>query len=387
MLDLGLLQLWCNSIGLPLLLRKKEETTQRFDQGFVPNPAVDIIQSGFFSTHPVSYTISNEYLCCGCVRIGDTTEYLVLGPATTFSLTRKQAQKILKDAKQSISRTDEIVSWLNHLPNCDIQRFISLLQMLDYLVNGDSNRSPIQISPSSDGKIESYPSTLDDSFIEHLSDVFEKELVSCVEYGRVERLETIFDQVFKKAAGIPVVAVDAIRAFKNICLFSTGIISRSAVKGGLDYDTMNIKTSYFLIVFEQATSYPELLTLFKSMVIEFARLAAHARRLPYSTPLIKKMHQGITAHLYERVTLATLAEQLGMNASYLSRHFKQQTGKTVTDYINEMKIEECLRLLASSDLSLAELSAQLGFTSQNYFHNVFKKVIGQTPLEYKKHIT
>ena len=72
-----------------------------------------------------------------------------------------------------------------------------------------------------------------------------------------------------------------------------------------------------------------------------------------------------------------------MNASYLSRHFKEQTGKTMTEFINELKISEGIRLLETTDLPLIHISTQLGFSSQNYFQTVFKKVIGMTPIEFR----
>jgi AraC-like DNA-binding protein len=75
-----------------------------------------------------------------------------------------------------------------------------------------------------------------------------------------------------------------------------------------------------------------------------------------------------------------------MNCSYLCNHFKKETGKTITEYINELKVRESKRLLKNSKLSLIEISTRLGFSSQSYFHIVFKKHTGITPQEFRKTI-
>lgn len=72
-----------------------------------------------------------------------------------------------------------------------------------------------------------------------------------------------------------------------------------------------------------------------------------------------------------------------MSPQYLSSHFHEKTGKTLSSYINEMKINEAMRLLKTDQLSLAEISAALGYSSQNYFHKVFQNLIGMTPNEYR----
>lgn len=72
-----------------------------------------------------------------------------------------------------------------------------------------------------------------------------------------------------------------------------------------------------------------------------------------------------------------------MSTQYLSSHFHKKTGKTLSSHINEMKINEAMSLLKTDQLSLAEISAALSYSSQNYFHKVFQNVIGMTPNEYR----
>jgi AraC-like DNA-binding protein len=73
-----------------------------------------------------------------------------------------------------------------------------------------------------------------------------------------------------------------------------------------------------------------------------------------------------------------------MSDSYLCRHFREETGKTITEYINEVKVDECKQLLITTGMPLSQISEQLGFSSQNYFHTVFKKQTGMTPYEFRR---
>jgi len=59
---------------------------------------------------------------------------------------------------------------------------------------------------------------------------------------------------------------------------------------------------------------------------------------------------------------------------------------TVNTFITERKIDEAKRLLETSNQTVSQISAFLGFSSQSYFQNVFKKSTGMTPAKYRENI-
>jgi len=126
-----------------------------------------------------------------------------------------------------------------------------------------------------------------------------------------------------------------------------------------------------------------ILLLLKKMFLDFAKKVARANELPANSILVKQITKEIHAHLYEKITPTLIAEHLNMNCSYLCNHFKKETGKTITEYVNQLKINESRRLLKNTQLSLIQISTQLGFSSQSYFHIVFKKQTGMTPNGYR----
>lgn len=80
------------------------------------------------------------------------------------------------------------------------------------------------------------------------------------------------------------------------------------------------------------------------------------------------------------------SEILYMNADYLGKLFKKETGEKFSNYVMRLRIEKALELIeASSDVKVFELAEQLGFgDNPQYFSQVFKKYTGQTPTEYRK---
>ena len=220
-------------------------------------------------------------------------------------------------------------------------------------------------------------------FIEHFDTFAETHILSAIEYGDAKTLEHFLDSLDHGAGEIPPLDRDADRAFKNIFIFSTGQVLRAAVKGGLDLDTAYTLADHYLFRIEAREGYAAVFSLLKQMFLDFAQRVAMCRRLAENSPLARKIGRVITANLYEKISPTDIAGILKMNCSYLCKHFKQETGKTITEYINEVKITEGKRLLKSTEHSIVQIAVQLGYASQTYFQTVFKKNTGLTPKQFR----
>lgn len=86
-------------------------------------------------------------------------------------------------------------------------------------------------------------------------------------------------------------------------------------------------------------------------------------------------------HFKSPISLRMIAEGIGVSSSYLSRVFHDETGMTVTDYLNTIRLEEAKRLL-KEDIPLKEVVSECGFRNYGYFLRVFKEYTGKTPKEY-----
>ncbi|MDR2178083.1 MAG: helix-turn-helix transcriptional regulator [Treponema sp.] len=334
------------------------------------------------SAHPVCYTRSDEFLFCGMVRQSRGAECFLLGPVAAFPCTRRLGQKILARLGQPENRIYELLRWFKSIPLCDPPRFQELLVFFDYMVNRKTDHQVVFV-PCRNNTVSVNLEESNVSFIEHLSGFPENALVSAIEYGKTETITALFDELESWGDGVPQVASDADRAFKNIFIFATGIISRAALRGGLDYDTITAMSDYYLQRIEATEGYAEIFQLMKKMFLDFTQKTARVRQPETASPLARRINKVIMARLYEKISPTVLAEILGMNCSYLCRRFKEETGKTISEYINEVKITEARCLLESTELPLAQISAQLGFSSQNYFQTIFKEITGATPGKYR----
>lgn len=89
-------------------------------------------------------------------------------------------------------------------------------------------------------------------------------------------------------------------------------------------------------------------------------------------------------HYMNKITLRELSSYLHINESYLSKLFKQELGINFTDYLNEIRILHSVELIQDTDMNLLEVAVLVGFEDQSYFTKIFKKVMGETPKQYKK---
>lgn len=81
-----------------------------------------------------------------------------------------------------------------------------------------------------------------------------------------------------------------------------------------------------------------------------------------------------------------LADELGLSPKYLSRLFKQITGKTIMDSVNELRLSKAQNLLLNTQEQILDIAIASGYSSSSYFHKIFKKEFGITPTEYRKSI-
>lgn len=81
----------------------------------------------------------------------------------------------------------------------------------------------------------------------------------------------------------------------------------------------------------------------------------------------------------EKLSLDTIAAQVGFSREYFCRFFKQHMGITFLRYLNEVRISHAGRLLLNTDLSISDVMLKSGFTNQTIFNRLFKEIYGMTP--------
>jgi two-component system response regulator YesN len=85
------------------------------------------------------------------------------------------------------------------------------------------------------------------------------------------------------------------------------------------------------------------------------------------------------------LSLAGVAESLGLSPAYFSRLFHRETGESYVDHVIGLRIAEAKRLLRTSALRIADVGAAVGYQNPQYFCTIFRRIAGSSPAEYREH--
>jgi AraC family transcriptional regulator len=90
----------------------------------------------------------------------------------------------------------------------------------------------------------------------------------------------------------------------------------------------------------------------------------------------------IDEHLAERLSLETIAQQIGISQFYFCHLFKQSMGVSPYQYLLQQRIERAKHLLLQTSPNIADIALAVGFSNQSHFTRQFKQVVGITPKRF-----
>ncbi len=103
-----------------------------------------------------------------------------------------------------------------------------------------------------------------------------------------------------------------------------------------------------------------------------------------SDAFVHNLHRYIQMHLEDDLSLVALSEKVYLNPSYLSRRYKELTGKNITDTITEARMNRATQLLEDERYKIRSIAEMIGFASAAHFSRVFKRYSGMTPQQYRE---
>jgi YesN/AraC family two-component response regulator len=168
----------------------------------------------------------------------------------------------------------------------------------------------------------------------------------------------------------------------------------------LCYDIINtvMRTVYDMNaeIPEVKRTFPDVLTLMEfNTVEELAELISsacvdlcHAIRQHMAQPegrLIEAMIDYVKTHYNDYdFSIGKLAAEFSLSVSYISRYFKEQTDRNITDFVNHLRIDQAKQLLLDDSRSVKEIVTLIGYSDVSSFIRKFKLLVGMTPGEYRK---
>jgi AraC-like DNA-binding protein/ligand-binding sensor protein len=158
-----------------------------------------------------------------------------------------------------------------------------------------------------------------------------------------------------------------------------------AAEWGLDVDPDKFKDAYFgtrVVSPKQHESFVMLLSIFAEHLSLLSNQMV-VRQENAEPPVITRAKEYIQEHQSEEISLGQVAKAVNTSTFYFCKMFKKVTGINFTDYLSRLRIEKSKNLLLNPNLRVSEIAFEVGFQSLTHFNRVFKRILGQSPTEYR----
>lgn len=208
--------------------------------------------------------------------------------------------------------------------------------------------------------------------------------IESIENGNLEALERSISETYEGEIGK--LAKNPLRHHKNVAIGNITLASRAAIRGGLSAELAFSMADSFIQQIEEIDDILEV-EAFKRAAQRAYTAAVYEQNHDQKTgknPLVEEVKNYIFSHLHDTIRIEDIANSLHVSPDYLSHLFSQSEKVTIKRYILQEKIIRSKNMLCYSDFSLQEIAFYLGFSSQSYFTQIFREIVGMTPGEFRK---
>lgn len=339
--------------------------------------------------NPVQLYTYRDILHYGFIRIDDS-DLLMFGPIIDGNFDNFIAQNFLKSIDLPITQTRDFLDYYESTPHYNSYRIAEILAFFfntafpskrikanDLLYKTED--TPIQ------NRLPLTPHCTNEEILGSIvkNNNFESELYSFVRFGQCDKIKTFLEQNQYGESGT--LSASAMRQNKYLVITSIVLASRSAVAGGLNYNTATQLSDEYYRRVDEALTINELYVIHREMLLNYTKLVSDITLgKPSLFFTVLKVQHYIQTHITEKITTEDIARELQIGRSYLSTQFKKEVGINLGEYINRLKIDEAKRMMLTTDKSLAQIASMLDYATQSHFIEVFKRLEGITPTEFMK---
>lgn len=158
-----------------------------------------------------------------------------------------------------------------------------------------------------------------------------------------------------------------------------------AVRRGVTIDDESTRRAYFatpVLTPKRLHAATSLLTLFADhLAMKGNQLAVQSAHV--ESPIIAQARQYIAAHYAENLSLGRVSQHVNTSRFYFCKLFCQATGLSFTEFVSRIRVEKARRLLLNRHLRVSEIAFTAGFKSLGHFARMFRKIVGQSPSDYR----
>lgn len=334
-----------------------------------------------------TYFLEN-YLLISVMKNNQLEGTILIGPSISFPVSEQKISGIINDFHVFAHR-ELIFNYYESIPIIQNEKLLNICVLIFQLFNH------IFISPETvmveNKEFMQTTRKINDTFVEisktmqfgsfHHDPLLEKRFLHIIKEGKLQELKN-FTGLEGAETGV-LSKSSYIRSKKNLCIASITLATRAAIDGGLHSEVAFTLSDIFIQRLEDLKNVDKIDELMYEAILTFTEKVLEVKEQRYSKT-ITTVKNYIYNHKYEKINHAELANAVNLNPSYLSVLFKEEVGIPVSEYIQQIKIDEAKNLLAYTDTPLSEISSLFHFTDQSHFTKVFKKLAGITPKQFKE---
>ena len=384
-----------NMSGIPIRLYKNNR--QIFYHALVnlPKDPMTAFKKDILSidTH-VGYYITPYFHYYGIVSDGENK--IIIGPSIQTSNNEQTLRELAFECDVSPDDAADFIIGMKSIVSMPLDSILQILCTMNYVMNGeklglgdiiiyDAEQQDLKAKLEEERAKYNFDSdlaTIRDQQNVHNTLALEQTIVNFVRRGDTTALKKWIADAPAVRGGI--LASDQLRQIKNTFIVTATLISRGAIRGGMDVDDALSLSDAYIQKCELMNNIDRITNLQYHMVFDYAERVEKLRYGKQPSKLVQDVAKYIQHHLSEPITTDDIAKALFLSRSRLSVKFKEEANENLIDFILKEKIEEAKRLLRYTDKTSVAISAYLGFSSQSHFSRTFKKYTGSLPNEYRK---
>ena len=381
-----------NLSGVPVRIFEGESLIFYYSQAYLPRDPMTVYRDRIFAVKAhVGYITTPHFHYYGIVNSGQTK--IVIGPTRQITETDQELRELAFRSDVAADDMEDFVAGMKSIVRMPFESILQMLCTMNHVLNGETlSLKDITIYDTEQEKLlarqnarqaeEKLSVRVDEAQSLHNTYDLEQLVMRIVRKGDTAALKEWIAHAPAVRGGV--LAAEQLRQRKNTFIVIATLVSRAAIRGGMDVDDAFSHSDSYIQRCELLSSPAEIMNLQYRMILDYTERVERLHLGKHPTKLTVDVANYIQHHMSEPITAEKIAEELFLSRPYLSRKFKEETGENLTDFILKEKTEEAKRLLRYSDKPLTAISSYLGFSSASHFSRVFKAYVGSTPSEYRE---
>jgi len=326
---------------------------------------------------------STGFLWIGVPSFSDDVikKLFVIGPVFASEISESGMLSAIRESSTPTEWRTKMIEQLKELPIIQHTAFIQFGIMLHYIVTKEVIESADMAIVKAVKSINTLTSEGFQTQEGEGAYRYERKIMKAIEDGNI---------AFKHPSNPPKVGKlsrgDPTRQAKNEILTYIVITSRAAMRGGMSEETAyGLADQYFQMV-ESERDISLIYSIGKECYNDFLQRMHKLKLSQGRSREIQTCLAYIESNLHEKIDYGDMAKNCGYSRNYLSVKFKSEMGMSMVDYITEQRVEQAKFMLRHTKESITGIAASLKFSSNSYFGQIFHKLTGTTPSEYRNGI-